>query len=256
MNREIFKTHDYSIFKTVKENRIIDYKHVAKVANSIKEKDLTLDFPIIVNKQMEIIDGQHTFEACKFNGLPIYYMFTVLASIDDISNINSVKKKWTMEDFLHQYVEKGNINYIKFKNFIDMSNCRTVSKALRLLSNSKRYVEKGSGINSEYIHKFKIGEYKYPENDSFVNKKIYELNQIAEYTYQKNPFNETLLALYDILITHDFYDFDRLISKLKQRKLNVFSDIKTGIDAINDVYNYNVKQHQSVNHFHILKGRQ
>ena len=137
-----------------------------------------------------------------------------------------------------------------------MSNCRTVSKALRLLSNSKRYVEKGSGINSEYIHKFKIGEYKYPENDSFVNRKIYELNQIAEYTYQKNPFNETLLALYDILITHDFYDFDRLISKLKQRKLNVFSDIKTGIDAINDVYNYNVKQHQSVNHFHILKGRQ
>ena len=76
----------------------------------LKEKDLTLDFPIIVNKQMEIIDGQHTFEACKFNGLPIYYMFTVLANIDDISNINSVKKKWTMEDFLHQYVEKGNIN--------------------------------------------------------------------------------------------------------------------------------------------------
>jgi hypothetical protein len=256
MERQIHETKEYSIFKKVKQNRIIDMKHVVKLAESIKEKDKRIDFPIIINNNMEIIEGQHRFEACKLLNLSVYYIFAISMSIDDISRINTINKKWTMEDYLHQYSENGNENYIKLKNFIYTSNCKTVSKALRLLSNTKKYNDRSGLMNSEAIHRFRIGEYKYPENDSFVSRKIYELTQISEYTYQKNPFNETLLAVYDILISHDYYDFDRLISKLKQKKLNVFSDTKSGIDAINDVYNYNVKQNQSINHFHVLKGRQ
>jgi hypothetical protein len=55
MERQIHETKEYSIFKKVKQNRIIDMKHVVKLAESIKEKDKRIDFPIIINNNMEII---------------------------------------------------------------------------------------------------------------------------------------------------------------------------------------------------------
>ena len=132
MERQIHETKEYSIFKKVKQNRIIDMKHVAKLADSIKEKDKRIDFPIIVNNNMEIIEGQHRFEACKLLNLSVYYIFAISMSIDDISRIITINKKWNMEDYLHQYSENGNENYIKLKNFIYTSNCKTVSKALSI----------------------------------------------------------------------------------------------------------------------------
>ena len=61
---EILRTNNYDMFKFKKENREINYNKV----NNLKRKlidDGRQIMPIICNKNMEIIDGQHRFEALK-----------------------------------------------------------------------------------------------------------------------------------------------------------------------------------------------
>jgi len=65
MNKAIvnkfFETTDYTKFKKTRGNRPVDPAHVEQLKKLISDKDL-FD-PIRVNKDMEVIDGQHTLEA-------------------------------------------------------------------------------------------------------------------------------------------------------------------------------------------------
>ena len=62
MTKEIknkyFKTKNYSMFKKVRGNRDVDPTHVARIVKLIAQRDTKN--PIIVNKKMEVLDGQHT----------------------------------------------------------------------------------------------------------------------------------------------------------------------------------------------------
>ena len=59
--------------------------------------------PIIVNSNFEVLDGQHRLEACKVNQLPLYFIISDDMDLESIRAINSVVKKWTLEDYLESY---------------------------------------------------------------------------------------------------------------------------------------------------------
>ena len=65
-----YVTYDYSLFKFIDCNRNVS--HIKKLKESIESIDLTMHYPIIVNDNMEIVDGQPRFEVCKLIGKPIY----------------------------------------------------------------------------------------------------------------------------------------------------------------------------------------
>jgi len=69
---KILITYDYEIFKRMRGNRILNNSHVKNLVKSMKEKYLPQ--PILVNKDMEIIDGQHRFAAAEELNLPIHYL--------------------------------------------------------------------------------------------------------------------------------------------------------------------------------------
>jgi ParB-like chromosome segregation protein Spo0J len=70
--REILKTSDYTLFRTIEGNRNINLLHLNRLRQSMLEKYLFTI--IIVNENMEIIDGQHRFTVCRELGLPVYYV--------------------------------------------------------------------------------------------------------------------------------------------------------------------------------------
>lgn len=256
MNIEVYETNDYSKFKFIPENRITVKSHIAKLVGSIDKVNLLLDFPIIVDNDFNVLDGQNRLEACIIKKIPVYYKFAKLMNKSHISIINTVSKKWIMEDFMHQYVKLGNKNYILFKDFIDYSQCRTVSNALRLLSKSKFFNSDGSGVSGASQNKFITGEYEYPENDNFAKHKVYELNEISKYTHNKNPYCRSLLSVYDSMTSHDFYDFNRLINKLNQYPLAVYNNDQSLLDNINKAYNYKCNKGQPEYYFKIKRGKQ
>lgn len=67
----IFETHDYSKFKKIPENRFVSKKYVAFLMDSMKQKYICI--PICINKDFEIIDGQHRYEAIMQLELPLYF---------------------------------------------------------------------------------------------------------------------------------------------------------------------------------------
>jgi ParB-like chromosome segregation protein Spo0J len=61
---KIFETRDYGMFKRLKGNRDITTNRVAIIKASIENIGY-ISNPIICNENMEIIDGQGRYEACK-----------------------------------------------------------------------------------------------------------------------------------------------------------------------------------------------
>lgn len=110
---QILMETNYDRFKFMKKNRTPRKSHIKKQMGAIKDLDLTPVRPIIVNENMEIIDGQHTFLACKELKRPIYYIKAVVGSRtnDAMISLNANQKQWSTAEYVENYVKRGHENY-------------------------------------------------------------------------------------------------------------------------------------------------
>ncbi|MGG7162970.1 ParB N-terminal domain-containing protein [Clostridium ihumii] len=114
----IYETYDYEIFDKVNGNRVINPLNYTKLLKSIEEKQLLI--PICVNDKLQIIDGQHRFEACKTLNKPIQFYISDDYTIEDVMRANQVSKNWIRVDFLNLFISRNNENYIEFARILDI----------------------------------------------------------------------------------------------------------------------------------------
>ena len=112
-------TSDYDQFKVIVSNREVDKRHVKKLAQSIKHRNLMFIKPILVNSRLEIIDGQHRLEACRIIGEPVHYMVVDGLDKDDIAILNTAQKNWTMLDFINFFTIEGLPAYREISKLIN-----------------------------------------------------------------------------------------------------------------------------------------
>ena len=128
--KKIYSTKDYSHFSFLENNRIVKRSHVNDFKEEIKKNDRTMCFPIVVDPNLRIIDGQHRFHACMELGLPIYY---VVDDDDDAEqamiNCNKINKKWEMMDWLRYRANKNGGCYKQLLDFIQQTGT-TISNAM------------------------------------------------------------------------------------------------------------------------------
>ncbi|MFA6057269.1 MAG: ParB N-terminal domain-containing protein [Taibaiella sp.] len=129
-------TINYDQFKHLATNRPVDRAHVVQLVKRITKKNLLHLNPILVNREMEIIDGQHRLEAAKFLKLPIYFTVDGSVSQDDIADMNSAKKNWQLADYLNFYANKGVHEYLKFKNLCDRYRDYNASMLMAICSST------------------------------------------------------------------------------------------------------------------------
>ena len=108
---EIFKTNNYDMFTFLDGNRAVSASRVKRVKESICEVGLMPAAPIIVNEQMQIIDGQCRYTVCKDLGIPIYFTIQNGAGIQECIAMNTSSTKWKLEDYVHSYVQQGRPSY-------------------------------------------------------------------------------------------------------------------------------------------------
>lgn len=101
MKKTIKVTKNYEQFTYVRGNRTIDPLHLDRLSKAMRNEYIPV--PIIVNSNYEILDGQHRFEACKRNLLPLYFMVTDDWSLNSIRSMNTMLKKWSVKDYVHSY---------------------------------------------------------------------------------------------------------------------------------------------------------
>lgn len=97
----IYKTKDYSKFIVDDEyNRDVNESNVKKIKKSITTYgDHGAVFPIVVDNNFRIIDGQHRFTARKEMNLSIYYVQDIELSSTVLGGINDSISKWKHTDF-------------------------------------------------------------------------------------------------------------------------------------------------------------
>jgi hypothetical protein len=227
----VFETYNYELFSFFEENRGINPANVERIKKSMQEKRLLN--PIIVDSQLNIVDGQHRFTASKELGLSIQYIIDKNATIEDIPRLNTITKTWKQVEYLNYYRKREYKSYKKMYEFMLQHNLK-ITEALYLLSGND---------DGRTIHTFKTGELSI--------KDIIKSNYLAaQWNNIKNinpKLNTSFLRTLKALTKIERFNIDEFIHKvnLNPTKLVPCSTSKLRKQLIEEIYNY--KRRNKVN---------
>lgn len=229
----IKKTTNYEMFKFRKDNREkgVDACHLKRMIESIKARNLLEFRPIIVNSDMEVIDGQHRLMAAKELKLPIYYEVDNDSNSKDIILLN-VSKTWGYNDYLHYYYKNDYPEYIKMHNFIKKTGLHVWI-----------VFDLAEGIRSEKRKNFRLGTFKF-EGEG-LDKKIEWCTIIIDKIISLNgnkPFLRTTRFWRALIKIIDYPGFElkRLLENIGRFSSKITSKTNTEsyLRLFQEIYNY------------------
>jgi hypothetical protein len=227
------KTTDYTMFRTINGNRKPNESHVSRLSRAIERKNLLPYYPILCNENMEIIDGQHRLAAAMRLGYEVHYEKIKGLRIEDVMEINTNSKSWTIRDFINSWIVLDKPDYRILRNFMEQYGLSPTIAATMLRGYSNM---RGGGDTSKFI---KSGDFKVA-SESFADtiaRQIVALKECAEF----NPVvDRELIGALMRLSSNDAFEFPRLISKLKLHnlKLQKRPSEKYYILHIEELYNH------------------
>ena len=135
----VYVTKDYSIFKRLIGNRDIPESRISKIVESIQTIGWVHN-PIIVNENMEVIDGQGRLTALQRLKMPVEYIIAEGAGNKECIYMNMNMVNWALPDFIKSYAEQGNENYQRLLSLIENyanGNLNIISTAVYRVSKAK-----------------------------------------------------------------------------------------------------------------------
>lgn len=126
--KEVKQTNNYEIFKKLQGNRITDERRIEKIKKSILKVGY-ITSPILVNQNMEIIDGQGRFEALKQLQLPIEYIVQNDIGVKECIAMNVYQTNWKIHDYIKSYADKGVKSYIYLNNLMEKYSKKNINIA-------------------------------------------------------------------------------------------------------------------------------
>jgi hypothetical protein len=232
----ILKTKDYSIFKSVKFNREKNKRHIESIKKIITKENLLHLHPILVNGDMEVIDGQHRLEAAKALNLDIFYIQDKI-SYDHILNSNLFQKKMVLEDVIKFYALKDKLkDYIEFMEYIELLGISPKSLIALMFGT----------VSIPMIGFIKSGMFKMPPRKETLEKIILSFEKFKQFTVEKRitPFSifsscNFVVAFRNIILMRE-YNEDVFYSKLEQRWFDLKPQLnsKEWTRALIGIYNW------------------
>lgn len=229
-------TNNYDQFNRIKGNRPVSRIHVNKLKRSMRENFIPM--PIVVNDKNEIIDGQHRFVAAKELGLDVPYITIDNIGKDEVHRLNLASKNWVAPDFMNDYCENGNPNYVIYKEFLDKYGFdHNVTNAM--LSGKNR-MSGGSDCEAFRQGKFVVKDLERAiRNAERLTEigKYYPCRSAKERGYKRRYFIYAMLDVFD----HPRYNHGEFIKKLRRQssRLDGISTIEGYLRAIEKIYNNN-----------------
>jgi hypothetical protein len=221
----VYTTKDYSIFNHIEGNREVNKIHVERLKKSFNESYLLN--PIIVNGDMQIIDGQHRFLAASQLNLPINYIVCKKYGLKEIQVLNSNMKNWSKLDYLDGFCDLGKEEYIKFRDFKEKFPEFTFSGIEHLLNGSDNRKEKDFQNGNLKLNNYSLS--------------ILHARSILRVKPFYDGFSRRcfVAAMTSVLKKSDF-DIERFINKLNvcPRKMEHCANVKSYKAAIESIYNW------------------
>lgn len=127
----VWQTCDYGIFSHHPCAR--DVRDLSALVAAMREKNLLPYYPIIVDDQYQIIDGQRRYAAAVELGLPLYYIKTGSMSLWMSVIASGISKAWGLQDYVAHFAERGYTEYVWINSFISQHPPFSISTILRAL---------------------------------------------------------------------------------------------------------------------------
>lgn len=234
---ETLSTKNYSMFKFRSDNRAaIMQPHVDDLIKSIQSNNLLDMRPILVNKEFEVIDGQHRLKAAQKLGVTIYYQVMVESKSVDIIQLN-ISRAWKSHDFLNYYVKNNFQEYVKLNDFINEHKI-SLDTCLRMTT--------GPGQNK---NEFKLGKFKFKEdnlNETIIRNIHYTIDEIKRLNgaaKQSWLISTKFWIALSKIMSHPEFKMDQWLKKMKMHSNKLTAKVTTSdyTNMIFDIYNYKSK---------------
>lgn len=239
MTKALHKSINYDQFKFIEKNRSINKSHLLKLINKIQIENLTYVNPIIVDKDMNIIDGQHRFLACKELNFPFYYVIDDDYNENKMVMLNTDKLNWSLDDWIHLYCESNKQEYISLKNFLDKYKL-PISLALAWLDLKEIDLNRSSlkdGSFVFYMNKMTQSSLDltmelidYLKNNNFKPQRI----------YRQKPFHVACKKFFSSEPVDAKYFFERL--SMQPIRIAYSLTWQQYFDSLVEIYNFHSKK--------------
>lgn len=244
---KIYRTNDYDIFKVLKGNRDVKSSRVNKIISSIKKVGY-IQSPIIINENYEIIDGQGRLQALKKLGLPVDFIISPGAGIDECISMNINMENWTLKDYIDSYAERGNEDYIRLSILISELKVNLniiATAAFGKLSMSSRLINSGNLVLSE-------------EDYNKAKERIQFANSIIDSMDMKYIKGSKIILLQCLILCYDYEQIDRkkFIQQIPKNiigRISDWSDVDECMRCIESAYNINLATYNKVMIYSIFR---
>jgi len=237
---KIYKTNDLDRFELMKSNRKPFESHIQKIIVNIKRFGMLCN-PILVNENMEVIDGQHRLIAARRNKGFVYYIVADGYSLEQVKALNLQQKNWTPTDFLKSYSSLGIFDYQSVLDFKQKHEVFSVSNCVHLCSQTTDNSITGysSPNNGSKISAFRNGLFKIG-NMKTAEKYAEDIKKIGKYY---DGLSSSFVCTMIYLFKKDCFDFDEFMKKLKLQptELKKCATRQQYKELIEKIYNYRRK---------------
>lgn len=227
---DVYRTRDYESFHYLNGNRDTDERRVQNVIESIKNIGYVMS-PIVVNEEMEVIDGQARLAAFRRLDIPVDYVIAVGAGIKECIYLNMKQSAWTTSDYIGSYSKLGNKSY---ERLMKLYNDYRKLGIQAVLSSVRGVAVKGG---SEQI---KAGKFECTEEEFLHAKEIldYELSVYQDLKKVGGNSNYYLMAI-RFLYDANLIDMDVLREKIHDYKseMSPVTKITFALEELEAVYN-------------------
>lgn len=227
------KTNQYTIFRNINGNRKVNNNHVTRLVKAIERKNLLPYYPVLCNEHMEVIDGQHRLAAAMRLGYEIHYENIPGLRIEDVMEINTNSKGWSVNDFINSWIVLDKPDYRVLRDFISRYGIGATTSAAMLRGFSSMV---GGGKIASVI---KTGDFKVA-SEKLANTVATWLTSLKPYAEANVMSDRPLILALMRLYSNPGFNFDRLVTKLKRhgRKLERRASDKYYVLHIEELYNF------------------
>lgn len=229
---KIFYTKDHTIFKSITGNRLLNERKINKIIADIKSGlDFLKYYPILVDENMRVVDGQHRLYVARKLKINIYYIISKTEiELVNIAKMNSNQEGWKNKDFINCFVVNKNSSYEILQNFMDKWKI-PLSTAQYLLM----YGTAGGDGGNDMKGVFQSGKFRasFEKEANNVGEKMSMFCNFPKYR------TRTFIVALDKIILAKKCDFEILVKNYKENShmLKIQADHKGYMEILQDIYN-------------------
>lgn len=251
---QIHETTEYDRFKFMKENRSVDKTREKKIEKSIDANGWIMN-PILVNENMEIIDGQGRFTVLRNKGLPVQYIIGNNMGPKECIVLNTSNSTWSLSDYIESYMEQG------YKGYGYLWHLCNEFKEYKITTAEIVFAINGTIDSQNNI--IKNGRFTCSEEQMEIAEDL--LNYRKKFLPVELPANKGNRKLIGIAIMFcrrmDLCDPEKLLDKFNRYfasdMVPVFTKVDGALKDLNIVYNYKATQkvHFEIDYEKYLAGK-